>query len=214
MKNISQFSNTISGGIFVDWYKNVFIPSIKEHKPGKDEKFLLILDNAPCHLSAEVLNEIDPQVKVFYLPPDISAIQQPMNQGVIECMKHIYKKLFLRKLVLFDEEWQDAIQTFIKKWNLLDTSSTVATAWSLVPSSVLSKAWQKFLGYPTFPSDHGAETMDIVNIVNNAHGSNVFTATEAAEWVNEDQDLSTWRELTDKELLDQVPKIYFLIIKY
>ncbi|KAJ8962242.1 hypothetical protein NQ318_018214 [Aromia moschata] len=45
--------------VFIDWDKNVFIPSVKKRNPDPEAKFILILDNAPAHPSSTELNEID-----------------------------------------------------------------------------------------------------------------------------------------------------------
>ncbi|KAJ8896627.1 hypothetical protein PR048_001971 [Dryococelus australis] len=56
--------------IFLDWFKNEFIPSVtKFHKEKKK--------------------------KVQFLPPNITATLQQMDQGVIEKIKRIYRKQLL-----------------------------------------------------------------------------------------------------------------------
>ncbi|KAJ8946689.1 hypothetical protein NQ318_006946 [Aromia moschata] len=69
--------------VFIDWYKNVFIPSVKKRNLDPEEKFILILDNAPAHPSSTELNEIDPQFFVVYLAPNVTSLIQLMYQGVI-----------------------------------------------------------------------------------------------------------------------------------
>lgn len=88
---------------------------MKIQKPGPEEKFLLILDNASCHPSAEELNTVEPQFKVVYLPPNVTSILQLMDQGVTEALKRSYRSLFLRNLVLSDATAPDAIKTFLKQ---------------------------------------------------------------------------------------------------
>ena len=62
-------------------------------------KALLILDNAPAHppgLEDDILDEFK-FVKVLYLPPNTTAILQPMDQQVIANFKKLYTKhLFCR----------------------------------------------------------------------------------------------------------------------
>ena len=57
-------------------------------------KALLILDNAPAHppgLEDDILDEFK-FVKVLYLPPNTTAILQPMDQQVIANFKKLYTK--------------------------------------------------------------------------------------------------------------------------
>ncbi|KFD50251.1 hypothetical protein M514_08879 [Trichuris suis] len=63
---------------------------------GKTGKVLLLIDNAPAHPSAEYLNVVDELVTVKFLPPNVSALIQPMDQGVIEILKWHYRKQLLR----------------------------------------------------------------------------------------------------------------------
>ena len=107
------------------------------------------LDNAPCLSSAEELRHI----KVFYMCPYVISMLQPMDQSVIECMKSIYKKNFLRKLVLSESEGIVSIQQYLKNWNLLNTVSTISAAWSHVPTTALKKAWKRLLGESVLISD-------------------------------------------------------------
>ena len=86
--------------LFLNWFENDFIKNVKKwrqdhHKTGK---VLLLLDNAPTHPSAEVLNLIDPDYKVMFFPPNVTSLIQPMDQGVIEKFKRMYRKQMLRRL--------------------------------------------------------------------------------------------------------------------
>ena len=178
-----DFYFTTIGNIFVDWYRIVFITSVKEKKPGQYEKFILLLDNAPCHLSSDTLNSIDPQFEVFFLPPNVTSILQPMDQGVIECMKRHYKALFLKKIILHDSDSPTAIKTFLKNWNLLNTISTVSIAWSLVPQCALSKSWNKLLGETSLPAVANETTTRKTSLLNQLHSSNIYSENKIEEWI-------------------------------
>lgn len=79
--------------IFIDWHSNEFVPNAKEFKKRekKTGKVHLVIDNAPTHLETGTLNAIDEDFKVVFLPPNITALLQPMNQGVIENPKRVVK---------------------------------------------------------------------------------------------------------------------------
>jgi hypothetical protein len=55
-------------------------------------KALFLLNNAPSHPSMSILTSEDGNIFVLYLPPNVSSIAQPMDQGVMETMKSLYKK--------------------------------------------------------------------------------------------------------------------------
>ena len=97
-----QRNSWVTAEIFADWYINQFIPSVKKHqqREGKTGKVLLIIDNAPTHPSLDKINNIDEDFKVQFLPPNVTVLLQPMDQGIIEKMKEMYRKQVFRRLLL------------------------------------------------------------------------------------------------------------------
>ena len=67
------------------------------------KKALLILDNCSAHPDEELLVSKDKLVKAMFLPPNITSLIQPMDQGVLECLKRHYKGSLLRDVLLSDE---------------------------------------------------------------------------------------------------------------
>ena len=56
---------------------------------GVEPKVLLIMANCSPHPSEEELNTDDSSSKSHFLQPNVSSLIQPMDQGVLECMKRI-----------------------------------------------------------------------------------------------------------------------------
>ncbi|GFS96806.1 hypothetical protein TNCV_4754691 [Trichonephila clavipes] len=63
----------------------------------------------------------------MYLPPNVTALVQPMNQ-YIERFKIIYKKQVLRRL-LSTENDEESVATFAEKLNMKDACYMLAEAW-------------------------------------------------------------------------------------
>ena len=82
----SQRNSLLTAEIFTDWYINEFMPSVKKHRQrkGKTKKVLLIIDNVPTHPSHDKINKLDEDFKVQFLPPNMTALLQPMDQGITE----------------------------------------------------------------------------------------------------------------------------------
>jgi len=80
--------------IFEQWL--AFFSKEVARRHGKDSKALLLVDNASCHkkLSAEFKN-----VKVVYLPANTTSFLQPIDQGIVNVVKSLYKKEFLQHIV-------------------------------------------------------------------------------------------------------------------
>ena len=79
------------------------------------------MDNCSAH--PQDLGVSESQVDVQFLPPNTTAIIQPMDQGAIYTMKYHYLYLqygkFLRYMIENKND-QDPLKTFFKNYTLLD----------------------------------------------------------------------------------------------
>lgn len=124
-------------------YGHVLRPKYLKER-GVTVKALLLLDNAPSHPDVSTLISKDGNIKAMYLPPNTTALFQPMDQGVIEAMKKRYRKAMLQKLLLEDEEGRSIIE-FVKQINMKDVVYMTAVAWEDIPPLTLTKSWNKLL---------------------------------------------------------------------
>ena len=76
--------------LFEEWVRD-----INEDFQVEGRKVALIIDNCPAHPIIENLSHL----KLVFLPPNTTSVTQPMNQGVIKCLKAHYKKRLV-KLIL------------------------------------------------------------------------------------------------------------------
>ena len=141
----SQKSAWMNSQVFIDWYTNDFIPQVKRQREqeGRNGKVLLVLDNAPSHPSEDTLNEIDSCFRVMFLPPNVTALIQPMDQGVIEKLKRLYRKQVLRRLLLVENESNDNVVNFSKTINLKDACFMLADALDSLTKQNVMNAWKK-----------------------------------------------------------------------
>ena len=67
----------------MDWFHNCFVPQVERYLAGTNLSFkvLLLLDNAPGHLTD--LNGAHPNVEVMFLPLNTTSLIQPLDQGLI-----------------------------------------------------------------------------------------------------------------------------------
>ena len=191
----------VVGEIFLEWYENVFIPSVLERKQG-GEKFVLLLDNAPYHPPIEKLNSINPQFRVKYLPPNVSSLIQPMDQGVIQSMKRHYKKYFLRRLILQDNS-EDGMKRFFKSWTLYDTVTAVVEAWKDVSQNTLKSSWKQLLGKEFLLNAEETVTPLIKEMMAKKHPDRSYSIIDAEEWIKDSDDIPAYRELSDIESLKE-----------
>jgi hypothetical protein len=94
----SQRNAWSDAAIFTDWFDCHFIPSVKTHmiKKGLAPKALLLIDNAPAHPDCSVLVSQDKAIKAIFLPPNTTALLQPMDPGVLEALKRRYSRSMLQ----------------------------------------------------------------------------------------------------------------------
>ena len=76
--------------LFEEWVRDV-----NKKIQAQRKKIALIIDNCPAHPIIENLSH----VKLVFLPPNTTSASQPMDQGVIRCLKVHYRKQLV-KLIL------------------------------------------------------------------------------------------------------------------
>ena len=108
---------------------------------------------------------------------------------------------FLKALVLSETVESQDIKTFYKNCNLLDTASAVASAWTCVPQSDLTKAWKNLIVQPSLPDDNAGECMEITAILKNIHRSNSHSLPDFQEWTNKDCQLPTFQNISEQEFV-------------
>ena len=86
----SQASAWTDGHVFKLWFNEVFIPGVRSRT---GSHVYLVLDNLGCHAASH------PQVTVIELPPNTTAVYQPLDAGVIAALKRRYKTRLLARVV-------------------------------------------------------------------------------------------------------------------
>ncbi|XP_028933999.1 jerky protein homolog-like [Ornithorhynchus anatinus] len=139
--------------IFKEWFDKKFVPQVREHlrSKGLPERAVLLLDYAPSKPNEGLLKSEDGNIFVKYLPPNVAALIQPMDQGVIACMKRHYRTGLLRKHV---QEGRD-IKSFWNNLTAQDAITEATRAWNLVKPVTIIRSWRKII---PDPDDEGIST--------------------------------------------------------
>lgn len=209
----AQKSSWMNSEIFTDWYKTVFIPNVKKFRKERKlhGKVLLVMDNAPTHPSVEVLNPIDEGFEVIFLPPNVTPLIQPMDQGVIEKVKRMYRKQVLRRLLLAEDNEESVIQ-FSKKLNLKDACYMLADSWDLLTKENLKRTWNKLWpenqdSEPTThenPTESLENVREVVALCQSVPGFQECDEADAAEWLNIDKNDMGYEILDDNDIVNTV----------
>ncbi|KAL4143739.1 hypothetical protein QTP88_006033 [Uroleucon formosanum] len=152
--------------IFKEWFEKKCLPQVREHLKSQNlpQKAVLLIDNASSHpvdLKSEYGN-----IFVKFLPPNVTALIQPMDQGVIASMKKNYRTSLLKKRI---EEGND-LKSFWKDYTILDSIYDINTAWGNINEWINCDA-----------NDPGVERLSDEQIVSGALGTVLESEGEEEE---------------------------------
>ena len=200
--------------IFSEWFHSHFVPEViryqmKELKVDRSQvRALLLLDNAPAHPAAAQLVAENGRIRVMYLPPNTTALIQPMDQGVIVSAKRHYRRRFLDEVmvVLEDEEVMLDMDTRGKRTlnNLrrYDINSAIynwAGAWKDVPPKTIENAWSRLLrGTEVDYNFHGFEVDDFH--ARFCESGDAVNVDDVREWLDDDGGDPGYQFLSDNEI--------------
>lgn len=141
----AQKSAWMDSYLFKEWFESEFVPKVKHHLTSLKlpVKALLVLDNAPTH-PQELECEGYSDIKLLFLPPNVTSLTQPMDQGVIESFKRRYRRKLLSEILgKLDNEGSTGLIPALKTINMKDVIYMVAKAYDEMPSSTFTKSWRK-----------------------------------------------------------------------
>ncbi|XP_053989837.1 jerky protein homolog-like, partial [Hylaeus volcanicus] len=105
-KNPLDYDNSKSAWmtlpIFTHWFNTCFVKQVRIfcNENNLPKQAILLVDNCTAHGSSiEPLQSDDQQIICYFLPPNVTAILQPMDQGPIKITKLKYRNLLLCKII-------------------------------------------------------------------------------------------------------------------
>ncbi len=105
----------------------------------QNRKILLLIDNAPGHKISSLSN-----IKLVELPPNTTALMQPLDQGIIKSFKNYYRNklndFLVSKLVVPNIDFKHACQNL----NLLDVVYWIKDSLSKVSEITVFNCWGVF----------------------------------------------------------------------
>ena len=106
--------------LFEEWVRD-----LNKKFESEKRKVELIIDNCPAHPISDNLSHI----KLVFLPPNTTSVSQPMDQGIIRCLKanRKYRKRLV-KLILPSLDSNKPLP----KVSLLTALQLLALAWNEV----------------------------------------------------------------------------------
>lgn len=207
----NQRSAWMNCEIFSDWFHKQFVPQVEKHlaKNNLPRKAVLLLDNAPSHPSEDELKNGD--IKCVFLPPNVTSLCQPMDQGVLESLKRTYRRKLLTVLIAGMDEGESVTES-LKKVDMLDVVMWVSQAWDEIKPFTLVRSWRKLLDHEATEKWTGEkpeeinetvcneEESQIAELVKNLPGCEEINDDEVKKWLSEDE----VNEITDSDIIEMV----------
>lgn len=130
--------------IFENWFNHRFVPSVRSYCSNNNLAFkvLLILDNAPGHPTT--LDDMHPDVKVVFLPPNTTSLLHLMDQRVIVSFKAYYLRSTIAQAIRATEkQGGPTLKEFWKGFNIYHAIENIGEPWNEVKQSNLNGVWKK-----------------------------------------------------------------------
>lgn len=168
----------MSQKIFVEWYDDIFIPTVKAHQKanGFSGNVVLLLDNAPTHPKQETLVRENGRFRVQYLPPNVTALIQPMDQAVIATLKKRYRKTILEKHLI---NFEGGVKEFLKQFNIKDAMDVMASSWDEIQSKTIHGSFNHIL--EQYEEPQVVTEVEVVELIGEQ-------SLETLDWFNDNHD--------------------------
>ena len=112
-----------------------FLLDLNSAMKAQRRKILLLIDNAPSHIFEE---DKLTNVKVAFLPPNMTSHIQPMDAGIIRSFKANYHCLYILRVLDQDDEGKDDIYHI----DQLEGMNLSRTAWNLTKQKTVANCWK------------------------------------------------------------------------
>ncbi|GFW67927.1 jerky protein homolog-like [Trichonephila clavipes] len=182
--------------LFKEWFHDQFVLAVKKFNKENDlpQRAILLIDNAPSHPGTEELSS--GEIKAIFLPPNVTPLLQPMDQGVLQKLKQIYRKQFLRTLI---EDDAVSLVAKIKQTNMKDVVYWSAESWENVTDQTLIKSWKKLWPILEYAENQPEnDVTSLLQLVQTIPGCEEAGERDINEWMEEDGETAEF--LTDDDI--------------
>jgi len=148
----SQKSAWTDASVLKRWFEEVFVPAIQARTA---HHVFLIMDDIGCNSSLS-----HPQVTIIELPPNTTAVYQPLDAGIIVLLQNRYKKRLLYRVVcnLDSLPYNEATDSQFARGGGLDEGSKahlrnaakfIVEEWDEILGDQIVRCWLKTDSLPT-----------------------------------------------------------------
>ena len=166
-----------------------------------NKKAILFCDNAACHTSENMGLS---NTRISFLPPNVTSVIQPLDQGIIHAAKSHYRSQLIREMIL-EIDTVGQVDEFAKGLTILKAMRMVKRALNNVTTTTITNCFRK-AGFPN----------DILNVEILPDNEEDLTIADTVdlpeeiscelfgEYLDVDYDLQPHGFLSETELLAEV----------
>ncbi|XP_006001587.1 tigger transposable element-derived protein 4 [Latimeria chalumnae] len=132
---VSSSNMWMTAFLFQEWLRE-WDKSLK----AQHRRIALIVDNCPAHPTVKLNN-----IKMMFLPPNVTLLIQPCDQGIIRTLKAHYCRLIMSKLLATIDaaDCELSADKLAKKIDILDAMLLIKEAWDSVTSGTIVNCFRK-----------------------------------------------------------------------
>ncbi|XP_044002409.1 tigger transposable element-derived protein 2-like [Aphidius gifuensis] len=134
-----QKSAWMSNDIFTNWFYYEFVPFISKELEKKNLPTKAILFTDDYGTNGQNLKSGD--IEVIYLPQNMTSILQPMEQGCLQNLKTIYRKILL-EFVVKELTANKCLAEILKSITIREAVFWLARSWNMVTTSTITTSWK------------------------------------------------------------------------
>lgn len=205
-----QKNGWMDSEIFMDWYANEFIPQVKKERErtGKYGKVLLFLDSASYYPLADMLNIVDENFDVMFLPANVTLFAHPMDKNIVRKLKRMLKKQILRRLLIATDD-EESMFNFAEKFTLKECCYMLADAWNILSQENMQSNLKMLWGKPeelklTCPQEEENDLKEFVELFKALPGFSNCTLENGREWLHIDSCDPADQMLSEDEIVTSV----------
>lgn len=137
----AQESAWMDSYLFKGWFVTEFVPAVKKQLRSlkMPKKAVLVVDNAPIH-SKDVQCEDEKNITLYFLPPHVTSLLQPMDQGVIASLKRHYRLKLLSEILSKMNDQEVGLIATLKTMTIKDVIYMLARANEEMPNTTFMKS--------------------------------------------------------------------------
>lgn len=194
----------MTAALCLEWFHKCFVPEAKRYleEKGLPFKVLLLLGKAPGHPHS--LCFANKNVKVKFLPSNMMSLLQPLDQGIIKCIRATYTRLTFGMICpAIDANPECSVMDVWKNFTIADAVVLIAEAVDALEPETVQACWKALWtgvvhdcrGFPAIDTEVRA-ILDIAQEIG-GEGFSDMTKEDIEEHMEEHSKTLTNEELAD-----------------